>query len=472
AGAGEKEVGPSRAGEEKESGEKKPRDEDVLVDMTLVKSNPHKIYPQIYFALKRVLKEWEQSLEDRPDAIKRSTQGKIAAATMQTSADYLKPLFKSLRKRDLAPDVLAAIAEITHNMQKREYMLANDAYIRLSIGNAPWPIGVTMVGIHERSGREKIFSNNVAHVLNDETSRKYIQSLKRLTRRVELIETSRPPTSSFPPGAPLQPPHNRSTSSRRTSSTKSNAKASSSTVHCTWERISMHSLLKGVLTSLSFYQGHTSHSSPPESPATSPSPSQEESPQPSIHYHEASISPVYLYALPEELPLPTLGEETFPFAATAPSNFFPLPPAESSRRSSLPISTRRLGGPPLHISVPPSPFANLFDLPEVIDSPTQSTSAESVREHENAINIIDAGKANYGPISSLPTALEEYIKLKIPDVFHPALPSPSQSEDFRLPPAVSTAGHLFTRRKVVKEPHFRESPVRLPTHPTYTKFVM
>lgn len=39
-----------------------------------------------------------------------------------------------------------------------------------------------MVGIHERSGREKIFSNNVAHVLNDETSRKYIQSLKRLVR--------------------------------------------------------------------------------------------------------------------------------------------------------------------------------------------------------------------------------------------------------------------------------------------------
>lgn len=119
-------------------------------------------------------------MTDRPEAVKRSTQGKIAAATQQTSAEYLKPLFKSLRKRDLAPDVLQAIAEITYNMQIREYIKANDAYLRLSIGNAPWPIGVTMVGIHERSGREKIFSNNVAHVLNDETSRKYIQSVKRL----------------------------------------------------------------------------------------------------------------------------------------------------------------------------------------------------------------------------------------------------------------------------------------------------
>ncbi len=32
-----------------------------------------------------------------------------------------------------------------------------------------------MVGIHARTGREKIFSQQIAHVLNDETQRKYIQ---------------------------------------------------------------------------------------------------------------------------------------------------------------------------------------------------------------------------------------------------------------------------------------------------------
>ena len=45
----------------------------------------------------------------------------------------------------------------------------------MAIGNAPWPIGVTMVGIHARTGREKISDKNVAHVLNDEIQRKYIQ---------------------------------------------------------------------------------------------------------------------------------------------------------------------------------------------------------------------------------------------------------------------------------------------------------
>ena len=47
--------------------------------------------------------------------------------------------------------------------------------MEMAIGNAPWPIGVTMVGIHARKGREKINDKNVAHVLNDETQRKYIQ---------------------------------------------------------------------------------------------------------------------------------------------------------------------------------------------------------------------------------------------------------------------------------------------------------
>lgn len=48
--------------------------------------------------------------------------------------------------QSLPADMLARIAEIVHYMQKRAYQRANDAYLRLSIGNAPWPIGVTMVG--------------------------------------------------------------------------------------------------------------------------------------------------------------------------------------------------------------------------------------------------------------------------------------------------------------------------------------
>jgi pre-mRNA-splicing factor 18 len=41
----------------------------------------------------------------------------------------------------MEPDVLARITEIVQYCLERDYMKANDAYLRLSIGNSPWPIG-------------------------------------------------------------------------------------------------------------------------------------------------------------------------------------------------------------------------------------------------------------------------------------------------------------------------------------------
>jgi len=173
----------------KKKGEAELADGGIL-DLNLVKTDPDKLYPIIYYALKRALSEWGEAMDERPDHIKRTTQGKLAAAIQVQSAENLKPFFKNLRSRSLPPDMLARMAEIVHYMQKRQYQKANDSYLRLSIGNAPWPIGVTMVGIHERSAREKISSDQVAHVLNDEVSRKYIQSLKRL---LTFSQTKYPP---------------------------------------------------------------------------------------------------------------------------------------------------------------------------------------------------------------------------------------------------------------------------------------
>ncbi|KAI7933875.1 hypothetical protein MJO28_017437 [Puccinia striiformis f. sp. tritici] len=124
------------------------QDTKATVDLNLIKTDPRKIYPQIYFALKRVLKEWEQSMAEQ--------------------SDHVRLTIIQITTRVLTPDVLQAVAEIVHHMQTQEYIRANNTYLRLSIGNAPWPIGLTMVGIHEWSGHEKILSNNVVHVLNDE----------------------------------------------------------------------------------------------------------------------------------------------------------------------------------------------------------------------------------------------------------------------------------------------------------------
>ncbi|KAI6099842.1 hypothetical protein F5141DRAFT_1219159 [Pisolithus sp. B1] len=93
--------------------EKRRGDTEVgVIDLDLVKTDPDKLYPLIYYALKRTLKEWEESMDERPEHVKRSTQGKLAAAIQVQSAEYLKPLFKTLRSRSLPSDMLVRIAEI------------------------------------------------------------------------------------------------------------------------------------------------------------------------------------------------------------------------------------------------------------------------------------------------------------------------------------------------------------------------
>lgn len=149
-----------------------------LLDLELIKTDFNKLHPIIFWNFKSWLKEWEEYLEARSDDVKKSAAGKLASTTQLQSAQNLKPLFKKLRSRDLDNDVVVSLAEIVHFVQRREYRNANDSYLKLSIGNAAWPLGVTSVGIHERSSDSKI-THNVAHVLNDEVSRKYIQAVKR-----------------------------------------------------------------------------------------------------------------------------------------------------------------------------------------------------------------------------------------------------------------------------------------------------
>ncbi|KAF3188971.1 mRNA splicing protein prp18 [Orbilia oligospora] len=59
-----------------------------------------------------------------------------------------------------------------------------------------WPIGVTMVGIHERSAREKLHEKGKsAHIMSDEATRKYLQSIKRCLNFAQ---------TRWPPEDPMQ----------------------------------------------------------------------------------------------------------------------------------------------------------------------------------------------------------------------------------------------------------------------------
>ncbi|KAI1106900.1 hypothetical protein F4804DRAFT_299414 [Jackrogersella minutella] len=129
-----------------------------------------------YFTM--VLREWEAALA-REQGSRDTFAGKAAVNAMVSSRENMVPLFRKFEKGELDDDVLTPVVEIVKAAQERRYVDANDGYLRLSIGKAAWPIGVTMVGIHERSAREKLHNGERGHIMSDEVTRKYLQSIKR-----------------------------------------------------------------------------------------------------------------------------------------------------------------------------------------------------------------------------------------------------------------------------------------------------
>ncbi len=98
----------------------KRKDDDAsantVLDLGLIKSDPDKLYPLIYYALKRTLKDWEEAMDERPgmyifriavwgsscvlpDNIKRTTQGKTSRRYSSSIGGILEALFKTLRSR-------------------------------------------------------------------------------------------------------------------------------------------------------------------------------------------------------------------------------------------------------------------------------------------------------------------------------------------------------------------------------------
>ncbi|CAN8278631.1 unnamed protein product [Cochlearia groenlandica] len=150
--------------------------DDVDSDFELLKADFDDLCDEdkIIVFFKKLIIERKEEIDAERLSTKRSV------ATFQQCARDLTPLFNLCRNKCLHGDIRRALMVMVNHCRNRDYLAAMDHYIKLAIGNAPWPIGVTMVGIHERSAREKIHTSSVAHIMNDETTRKYLQSVKRL----------------------------------------------------------------------------------------------------------------------------------------------------------------------------------------------------------------------------------------------------------------------------------------------------
>lgn len=101
---------------------------------------------------------------------------------LETKRDLVKLMYK-LRSGKLDRNMVITLTTIVHDIQTEQFIKASESYMKLSIGNVAWPIGVRDVGIHARSADKKIAGDNrdqLANIMHNEHTRRWIVATKRL----------------------------------------------------------------------------------------------------------------------------------------------------------------------------------------------------------------------------------------------------------------------------------------------------
>lgn len=123
---------------------------------------------QLRVLLKDIVSKWEAGV------------GKDADLLEETKRDLVLLLYR-LRANKLSRDMLTSLATILYYIQHEDFRRANESYMKLSIGNVAWPIGIRDVGIHARSATLKITGEkNAANIMINDKTRRWITSIKRL----------------------------------------------------------------------------------------------------------------------------------------------------------------------------------------------------------------------------------------------------------------------------------------------------
>lgn len=145
-----------------------------------IESSNERSIPILRFLL-QTLREWGESL---PPLVERNPDDTYqdAVSFLRTQRE-LKPLLSQIRTDKVPSDIFESLLRISHLASERRYVDCNTEYLKLAIGNKPWQVGVGNVFIQERSSLDRIAT--ASHLLNEETTRRFVQSVKRLITKAE-----------------------------------------------------------------------------------------------------------------------------------------------------------------------------------------------------------------------------------------------------------------------------------------------
>lgn len=148
-------------------------DSSFLINPEEINSNREKVALQVRDYIKYLLGVWQTTLQQDDEK---------GLELLNDTKKCLVPLLVQLRKQKLPKRMLPSVSTICYYLQQKDIHNATQAYLELSIGKAAFPVGLVGVGVHARSALDRIVGEEeeMANVLLDEKTRKWITSVKRL----------------------------------------------------------------------------------------------------------------------------------------------------------------------------------------------------------------------------------------------------------------------------------------------------
>lgn len=157
---------------------------DIIIQSEdILNQNTEQLSLQIRKFMKEMLYTWTDHCNEQfPSGV-----------LLETKRDLVKVLYK-LRSNKLDAEVVISLATIVHYIQTEQFIRASEAYLKLSIGNVAWPIGVRDVGIHARAADAKIAGDDkqkLANIMKSESTRRWLVAVKRLINYSESLHKSK-----------------------------------------------------------------------------------------------------------------------------------------------------------------------------------------------------------------------------------------------------------------------------------------
>jgi pre-mRNA-splicing factor 18 len=84
----------------------------------------------VYKFFRALTKQWEADLNLREEWVKRSAQGKKETKTQKQCKDYIRPLFRMCKRKEVPYDILDKLALMVKCCEEGNFLGANDQYIR------------------------------------------------------------------------------------------------------------------------------------------------------------------------------------------------------------------------------------------------------------------------------------------------------------------------------------------------------